>query len=65
MPKANGQWPITDERSTMSKRPKEALIPVRGRGKPAPEKGALQQKVPPPQPERRPLKTPTANRRGR
>ncbi|MEO8637122.1 MAG: hypothetical protein ABI587_17740 [Gemmatimonadales bacterium] len=49
----------------MSKRPKETLIPVRGRGKPAPEKGALQQKVPPPQPERRALKTPTANRRGR
>jgi hypothetical protein len=49
----------------MSKRPKETLIPVRGRGKPAPEKGAQQTKVPPPQPERRPLKTPTANRRGR
>ena len=58
-------WETDIEGDAMSKRPKETLIPVRGRGKPAPEKGALQQKVPPPQPERRSLKTPTANRRGR
>jgi hypothetical protein len=49
----------------MSKRYKESLIPQRGRGKPRPEKGAPQQKVPPPAPERHPVKTPTANRRGR
>ena len=49
----------------MSKRPKENLIPQRGRGKPRPEKGALIPKVPPPAPERHPVKKPTANRRGR
>ncbi len=49
----------------MSKRPKESLIPQRGRGKPHPEKGAVQPKVPPPPPERQPARTPTANRRGR
>ncbi len=49
----------------MSKRPKENLIPQRGRGKPHPEKGAEKPKVPPPAPERQPARTPTANRRGR
>lgn len=49
----------------MGKRPKENLIPQRGRGKPKPEKGALQPRVPPPAPERHPPKNPTANRRGR
>lgn len=48
----------------MSKRPKETLIPVRGRGKPRPEQEARQPRVPPPQPERHPVKKPTSSRRG-
>jgi hypothetical protein len=48
----------------MGKRPKESLIPVRGRGKPQPEKGAQQPRVPPPAPERHPVKKPTSSRRG-
>ena len=49
----------------MGRRPKENLIPQRGRGKPKPEKGAFIPRVPPPAPERHPPKNPTANRRGR
>jgi hypothetical protein len=49
----------------MGKRPKESLIPVRGRGKPRPEKGKIIPKVPPPAPERHPMKAPTGNQRGR
>ncbi len=48
----------------MARKRKEPLIPTSGRGK-RPDKGALQPKVPPPAPERHPVKTPTANRRGR
>jgi hypothetical protein len=49
----------------MSKRPKEDLIPRRGRGKPRPEKGAMQPRVPPPRPNPRPPRTPSGNQRGR
>lgn len=49
----------------MSKRPKEPLIPQRGRGKPHPEKGATTPKVPPPKPNPHPPRTPAGNQRGR
>lgn len=49
----------------MGKRSKESLILQRGRGKPKPDKNAVQPRVPPPAPERHPPKNPTANRRGR
>ena len=50
----------------MSKRPKEPLIPQRGRGKPQPDKGAAAApKVPPPKPNPHPVRTPSGNQRGR
>jgi hypothetical protein len=46
--------------------PKENLIPRRGQqGKPDPQKGAVQPRVPPPRPNPHPVRTPSGNQRGR